>query len=52
MIPTVQRMLPGRYVNPSGLAVNHGGQWWLLGRDVIWPTGPTRDIPVPTYFAQ
>ncbi|MEO6393299.1 MAG: FG-GAP-like repeat-containing protein [Pyrinomonadaceae bacterium] len=44
--------LPGRYGTPTGLAFNHGGQWWLLGRDIVWLTGPTGDIPVPTYFAQ
>jgi uncharacterized delta-60 repeat protein len=44
--------LPGRYGTPSGLAFNHGGQWWLLDRDIVWVTGPNGDIPVPTYFAQ
>lgn len=44
--------LPGRYGTPSGLAYNHGGQWWLLDRDIVWVTGPNGDIPIPTFFAQ
>jgi uncharacterized delta-60 repeat protein len=43
--------LPGRYGTATGLAFNHGGQWWILDRDIVWVTGPNGDIPVTTYFA-
>lgn len=44
--------VPGDIGFTGPMAIFRNGFWWVLGQGMIWNSGPSTDVPLPSYYAR